>query len=150
MEKFLKFLKTESIGGHVIRFSLAGLLLFGGFTKLILVGALGHNLLGAIVIAAIETLAAFGLIIHYKRPEMGLAGAALAILAIIIRIIYSLNYVKESLTQTDSFLSAFATFLGLYNNGLFHIILLIGAAIYCMGNSYKNYFRNRLTQPWPH
>lgn len=150
MEKFLKFLKTESIGGQIIRFSLAGLLLFGGFTKLILVGALGQQLLGAILIAAIETLAAFGLIFHFRKPEMGIAGAMLAILSILIRIIYSLNYVKETLPNANNFLNALTAFLGVYNNGLFHISLLIGAAIYCLGNSYKEYIRNRLTQPWPH
>lgn len=150
MEKFLKFLKTESIGGQVIRFSLAGLLLFGGFTKLIIVGALGHQPVGAILIAAIETFAAFGLVLHYRKPEMGIAGGALALLAIFIRIIYSLNYVKETLPASGTFLNALSAFLGVYNNGLFHIILLIGAAIYCLGNSYKEYIRKRITQPWPH
>lgn len=150
MDKFLKFLKIESIGGHIIRFSLVGLLLFGGFTKLILVGAFVDGLFGAILVAAVETLAAFGLLIHYRKPIYGVAGGILAILSIVIRLIFSLNYVKENLSQTNSFLNAVNTFLGIYNNGLFHIILLLGAALYCLGNSYKEYIRDRITQPWPH
>lgn len=150
MEKFLNFLKTEAIGGTIIRLSLAGLLLFGGFTKLILVGALGNNLFGAVLMAAIETLAAFGLIIHYKMPVYGIAGAVLGLLSIFIRLVYSYNWVKHNILGTDSFLNAINSFLGTYNNGLFHIVLLIGSAIYCLGNSYKEYIRQRLTQPWPH
>jgi uncharacterized membrane protein YkgB len=150
MEQFLKYLKTESIGGHIIRMSLAGLLLFGGFTKLILVGALQHNLFGAVLIAAIETLAAFGLLIHYRMPIYGIVGAALALLSIVIRLVYSYNWVKDNVLGTDSYLNAINSFFGTYNNGLFHIVLLIGSAIYCLGNSYKEYIRLRLTQPWPH
>ena len=150
MEKFLKFLKTEAIGGQIIRISLAGLLLFGGFTKLILVGGLDSNLFSAVLMAAIETLAAFGLLIHYRMPVYGIAGGLLALLAIFIRLIYSYNWVKDSVLGTDSYLNAINSFLGTYNNGLFHIILLIGSAIYCLGNSYKEYIRQRLTQPWPH
>jgi uncharacterized membrane protein YkgB len=150
MEKFLKFLKTESIGGHIIRISLVGLLLFGGFTKLIIVGALETNLFGAVLIAAIETLAAFGLLIHYRMPTYGLVGAGLAIMAILIRLVYSYNWVNDNILRADSFLQGINSFLGTYNNGLFHIILLIGAAIYCLGNSYKAYIRQRITQPWPH
>lgn len=150
MEKFLKFLKTEAIGGHIIRLSLVGLLLFGGFTKLILVGALGTNLFGAVLIAAIETLAAFGLLIHYRMPTYGIIGAVLSLIAILIRLVFSYNWVKDNILRTDSYLQAINSFLGTYNNGLFHIILLIGAAVYCLGNSYKEYIRQRLTQPWPH
>jgi uncharacterized membrane protein YkgB len=150
MEKFLKFLKTEAIGGHIIRLSLVGLLLFGGFTKLILAGALEKNLIGAIFLAAIETFAAFGLLIHYRIPLYGLIGSALAIVAIIIRLIFSYNWVKDTILRTDSYLQAINSFLGTYNNGLFHIILLLGASIYCMGNSFKEYIRHRITQPWPH
>ncbi len=150
MEKFLKFLKTEAIGGQIIRISLVCLLLFGGFTKLILVGALGNNLFGAVLIAAIETLAAFGLLIHYRMPIYGMAGAVLALISIVIRLVYSYNWVKDNVLGTDSYLNAINSFLGTYNNGLFHIILLIGAAIYCLGNSYKEYIRQRITQPWPH
>lgn len=150
MEKFLKFLKTEAVGGQIIRLSLVGLLLFGGFTKLILIGALGNNLFGAVLIAAVETLAAFGLLIHYRMPIYGMAGAALALVSIVIRLVYSYTWVKDNVLRTDSYLNAINSFLGTYNNGLFHIILLIGAAIYCLGNSYKEYIRQRLTQPWPH
>lgn len=150
MEKFLKFLKTETIGGQIIRLSLAGLLLFGGFTKLILVGALGNNLFGAVLMAAIETLAAFGLLIHYRMPIYGVVGGILALLSIVIRLVYSYNWVKDKVLGTDSFLNAINSFLGTYNNGLFHIALLIGSAIYCLGNSYKEYIRQRITQPWPH
>ncbi|WP_158860151.1 hypothetical protein [Lunatibacter salilacus] len=150
MEQFLKFLKTEAIGGIIIRLSLVGLLLFGGFTKLILIGALENNIFGAVLVAAIETLAAFGLLIHYRMPIYGIAGALLALLAIFIRLVYSYNWVKDTVLGTDSYLNAINSFLGTYNNGLFHIVLLIGSAIYCLGNSYKEYIRQRLTQPWPH
>lgn len=150
MEKFLQYLKTESIGGHVIRWSLAGLLLFGGFTKLKLIGALDYNLFWAVLLAAIETFAAFGLLIHYKKPLIGIAGGILAILSIFTRLVFSINWVKTNLLQTDSFLNALNSFLGIYNNGLFHVILLFGAAVYCLGNSYKEYIRDRITQPWPH
>ncbi|NHE58052.1 hypothetical protein G9Q97_14650 [Cyclobacterium sp. GBPx2] len=150
MEKFLKYLKTESIGGHIIRISLACLLLFGGFTKLKLIGALEYNLFWAILLAGIETFAAFGLLIHYKRPLFGLAGGILAILSIFIRIVFSIGWVRDNVLQTDSFIVALNSIFGIYNNGLFHISLLFGAGIYCLGNSYKAYIKERITRPWPH
>ncbi|MEX2514391.1 MAG: hypothetical protein WD398_15920 [Cyclobacteriaceae bacterium] len=150
MEKFLQYLKTEAIGGHVIRLSLAGLLIFGGFTKLKLIGALEYNLFWAVLLAAIETFAAFGLLIHYKKPLVGVVGGLLAMLSIFTRLIFSINWVKREVLHTDSFMNAVNSFLGIYNNGVFHIILLFGAAIYCLGNSYKAYIKERITQPWPH
>ncbi len=150
MEKFLKYLKTESIGGHIIRISLACLLLFGGFTKLKLIGALEYNLFWAILLAGIETFAAFGLLIHYKRPLFGLAGGILAILSIFIRIVFSIGWVRDNVLQTDSFIVALNSIFGIYNNGLFHISLLFGAGIYRLGNSYKAYIKERITRPWPH
>lgn len=150
MEKFLKYLKTESIGGHLIRISLACLLLFGGFTKLKLIGALEYNLFWAILLAGIETFAAFGLLIHYKRPLFGLVGGALALLSIFIRLIFSIGWVRDHVVQTDSFMVALNSIFGIYNNGLFHITLLFGAGIYCLGNSYKAYIKERITRPWPH
>jgi len=150
VEKFLKYLKTESIGGHLIRISLACLLLFGGFTKLKLIGALEYNLFWAILLAGIETFAAFGLLIHYKRPLFGLVGGALALLSIFIRLIFSIGWVRDHVVQTDSFMVALNSIFGIYNNGLFHITLLFGAGIYCLGNSYKAYIKERITRPWPH
>ncbi|SHN29154.1 hypothetical protein SAMN04488057_1176 [Cyclobacterium lianum] len=150
MEKFLKYLKTESVGGHLIRISLACLLLFGGFTKLKLIGALDYNLFWAILLAGIETFAAFGLLIHYKRPILGLAGGVLALLSIFIRIVFSIGWVRDNVLQTDSFIVALNSIFGIYNNGLFHITLLFGAGIYCLGNSYKAYIKERITRPWPH
>ncbi|WP_222851997.1 hypothetical protein [Cyclobacterium plantarum] len=146
----MKYLKTESIGGHIIRISLACLLLFGGFTKLKLIGALEYNLFWAILLAGIETFAAFGLLIHYKRPLFGLAGGILAILSIFIRIVFSIGWVRDNVLQTDSFIVALNSIFGIYNNGLFHISLLFGAGIYCLGNSYKAYIKERITRPWPH
>jgi uncharacterized membrane protein YkgB len=150
MDKFLKFLKTEAIGGHIIRISLAGLLLFGGFTKMRLIGEMDFNIFWAVFVAAIETIAAIGLLVHYKRPVYGMIGGALALLSILLRLLFSLSWVKEHVLHSDSFWSAINTFLGIYNNGLFHITLLLGAGIYCLGGSYKNYIRERITQPWPH
>ncbi|WP_439482652.1 hypothetical protein [Cyclobacterium plantarum] len=146
----MKYLKTESIGGHIIRISLACLLLFGGFTKLKLIGALEYNLFWAILLAGIETFAAFGLLIHYKRPLFGLAGGILAILSIFIRIVFSIGWVRDNVLQTDSFIVALNSIFGIYNNGLFHISLLFGAGIYRLGNSYKAYIKERITRPWPH
>jgi hypothetical protein len=149
MEKFLKYLKTEAIGGQVIRYSLAGLLLFGGFAKLTLIGAMDYSILGAIVIAALETFSAIGLLYHFKTPFLGIIGGILAILSILIRLIYSLFWMKTDVIGIDSLWGAFQTLLAVFNNGLFYIILLFGAAIYCIGNSYKAYIRERITQPWP-
>lgn len=146
----MKYLKTESIGGHLIRISLACLLLFGGFTKLKLIGALEYNLFWAIILAGIETFAAFGLLIHYKRPVLGLAGGVLALLSIFIRIVFSIGWVRDNVLQTDSFIVALNSIFGIYSNGLFHITLLFGAGIYCLGNSYKAYIKERITRPWPH
>ena len=150
MEKFLKYLKIEGVGGHVIRISLACLLLFGGFTKLKLIGALEYSLFWAILLAGIETFAAFGLLIHYKKPLIGMVGGMLALLSIFTRVVFSIEWVRGHILQTDSFLSALNSIFGIYNNGLFHIALLFGAAIYCLGNSFKAYVAERITRPWPH
>ncbi|MBI0399827.1 hypothetical protein [Cyclobacterium marinum] len=150
METFLKYLKVEAIGGHIIRISLACLLLFGGFTKLTLIGALEYNLFWSIILAAIETFAAFGLIIHYKKPVIGIAAGVLAILSIFLRVVFSIGWVRDHILHSQSFLDAFGAILGVYNNGLFHIALLFGAGIYCLGNSYKAYIKERITKPWPH
>ncbi|MDO6438199.1 hypothetical protein Q4534_12315 [Cyclobacterium sp. 1_MG-2023] len=150
METFLKYLKAEAIGGHIIRISLACLLLFGGFTKLILIGALEYNLFWSIILAAIETFAAFGLLIHYKKPIIGIAAGVLAVLSIFLRVVFSIGWVRDHILQSHSFLDAFGAILGVYNNGLFHIALLFGAGIYCLGNSYKAYIKERITKPWPH
>ncbi len=149
MDKFLKYLKTEAIGGQVIRFSLAGLLLFGGFAKLTLIGAVEAHFVGAIIIAAIETLSAIGLLYHFKNPFLGIIGGILAIFCILLRLFYSLFWIKAEVTGIDSLWGALQGILTLFNNGLFYIILLFGAAIYCIGNSYKAYFKERITQPWP-
>ena len=149
MEKFLKYLKTESIGGHVIRFSLAGLLLFGGFAKLALVGDINSPLVGAILLASLETLSAIGLLYHFKIPLLGIFGGFLAIVCILIRLIFSLFWMKTEIIGIESIWGALHTVWYVFNNGLFFIILLFGAAVYCMGNSYKAYIRQRITQPWP-
>lgn len=149
MDKVLKFLKTEAIGGLIIRFSLAGLLLFGGFAKLIFIGEVNYNLAGAILIASIETISAIGLLYHYRAPMLGVIGGGLALVSIIIRFIYSLYWIKGAVSGDSSIWGAFLGIMTVFNNGLFYIILLFGAAIYCMGNSYKAYFRERITQPWP-
>ncbi len=149
MDKFLKFLKTEAIGGLIIRYSLAGLLLFGGFAKLILIGEINYNLLGAVIIAALETLSALGLLYHFKTPLLGVLGGGLAIICILIRFIYSLYWIKGEVTGLDSIWGAFQGMVSIFNNGLFYILLLFGAAIYCMGNSYKAYIHEKITQPWP-
>jgi len=150
MDRMLKYLKTEAIGGHIIRFSLAGLLLFGGFAKLTLIGELGYNIVGALIISAIETLSAIGLLYHFKRPLMGIMGGFLAIISILIRLLYSIHWIKNDGRGSDSIWGAFQHILSMFNNGLFYIILLFGAAIYCMGNSYKSYIHGRITKPWPH
>lgn len=149
MEKFLKFLKAEAIGGQIIRYALAGLLLFGGFAKLVLIGGTFFSFSGAVFIASLETLAAIGLIYHFKSPVLGIAGGILALLSITLRLIYSLSWVKKEIVGMDSLWDAAGMVLSTFNNGVFHIILLFGAAIYCTGNSYKEYIRARITQPWP-
>lgn len=149
MERFLKYLKTESIGGHVIRFSLAGLLLFGGFAKLALIGEISSPIVGAILLASIETLSAIGLLYHFKSPLLGIMGGLLAIFCILIRLIFSLFWMKTEVIGIDSIWGAFQVVLSVFNNGLFFIILLTGAAVYCLGNSYKAYIHQRITQPWP-
>ena len=149
MERFLKYLKTESIGGHVIRFSLAGLLLFGGFAKLALIGEISYPIAGTILLASIETLSAIGLLYHFKIPFLGIVGGFLAIFCILIRLIFSLFWMKTEMVGIESIWGAFHVVLSVFNNGLFFIMLLLGAAVYCMGNSYKAYIRQRITQPWP-
>ncbi|MEX2594711.1 MAG: hypothetical protein WD426_18225 [Anditalea sp.] len=149
MEKFLTYLKTEAIGGQVIRYSLAGLLLFGGFAKLTLIGAVDSHILWAIIIAALETLSAIGLLYHFKTPLLGILGGILATFCILIRFIYSLYWMKTGVIGIDSLWGAFQVILSVFNNGLFYVILLFGAAIYCIGNSYKAYVQERITQPWP-
>lgn len=149
MERFLKYLKTESIGGHLIRFSLAGLLLFGGFAKLALIGEISSPIVGAILLASIETLSAIGLLYHFKSPLLGIMGGLLAIFCILIRLIFSLFWMKTEVIGIDSIWGAFQVVLSVFNNGLFFIILLTGAAVYCLGNSYKAYIHQRITQPWP-
>jgi len=149
MEKFLKYLKTEAIGGWMIRYSLAGLLLFGGFAKLTLIGGIENPVVWAIIIAAIETISALGLILHSKNPLYGMIGGFLAIICVLIRLVYSLFWVKAEFLGINSIWEAFQVILSLFNNGLFFIILLFGAAVYCMGNSYKAYIHERITQPWP-
>jgi uncharacterized membrane protein YkgB len=111
---------------------------------------LEYNLFWSIILAAIETFAAFGLIIHYKKPLMGIAAGVLAVLSIFLRVIFSIGWVRDHILQSHSFLDAFGAILGVYNNGLFHIALLFGAGIYCLGNSYKAYIKERITKPWPH
>lgn len=149
MEKFLKFLKAEAIGGQIIRYALAGLLLFGGFAKLVLLGETYFSFSGAVFIASLETMAAIGLIYHFRSPSLGIIGGILAFLCIILRLIYSLSWVKKEIVGMGSLWEAFEVVLSTFNNGIFHIILLFGAAIYCTGNSYKEYIRQRITQPWP-
>ncbi|HLW18675.1 MAG TPA: hypothetical protein VKX33_00030 [Cyclobacteriaceae bacterium] len=149
MEKFLKYLKTEAIGGLMIRYSLAGLLLFGGFAKLTLIGGIEDPIIWAIFIAAIETLAALGLLLHSKNPLYGILGGFLAVFCVLIRLVYSLFWIKAEIIGVNSVWEAFQVVLSLFNNGLFFVILLFGAAIFCIGNSYKAYIHRRITQPWP-
>lgn len=149
MDTFLKYLKAEAIGGQIIRYSLAGLLLFGGFTKLILIGETDFSFLEAVFIAALETLSAIGLVYHFKSPLWGIFGGIMALLCIVIRLIYSLSWIKREIIGVDSIWNAFEVVISTFNNGIFHIVLLFGAAIYCIGNSYKEYIRERITQPWP-
>lgn len=149
MEKFFKFLKTEAIGGQIIRYALAGLLLFGGFAKLVFIGDPHFSFSAAVVLASLETMAAIGLIYHFRSAIFGIIGGAMALLCITIRLIYSLTWVNREIVGMGSLLDAAELVLSTFNNGIFHIILLFGAAIYCMGNSYKEYIRERITQPWP-
>src|SRR5690554_4762370 len=149
MEKFLKYLKTEAIGGLIIRYSLAALLLFGGFAKLTLIGGVEDPLLWAIFIATIETIAALGLLLHSKNPLYGIIGGFLAVVCVLIRLLYSLFWIKAKVIGVNTVWESFQVILSLFNNGLFFIILLFGAAIYCIGNSYKAYIHGRITQPWP-
>lgn len=149
MEKFLKFIKAEAIGGQIIRYALAGLLLFGGFAKLVLIGETYFSFSGAVFIASLETLAAIGLIYHFRSPALGIVGGILALLCITLRLIYSLAWVKNKIVGMGSLWDAVEVVFNTFNNGIFHIILLFGAAIYCTGNSYKDYIRGRITQPWP-
>jgi len=149
MDKFLRFLKTEAIGGLIIRFSLAGLLLFGGFTKFTLIGAEGYSLEGAILMAAIETIASFCLIFHFRHPIMGILGGSLALLSVIIRFVFTLYWIRVEVTTIDSLFESFNIMTLVFNSGMFHIFLLVGASVYCIGNSYKDYIRARITQPWP-
>src|SRR5690606_26965200 len=139
MERYLKYLKTEAVGGQVIRYSLAGLLLFGGFAKLVLIGKMDYPIVGAILIAGLETLSAIGLLYHFKVPLYGILGGILAIFCILIRLIYSIFWMKSTVTGIDSLWGAFQAILSIFNNGLFFILLLFGAGIYCVGNSYKAY-----------
>ncbi|WP_143962205.1 hypothetical protein [Litoribacter populi] len=150
MEKFLKFLKTETIGGLIIRFSLAGLLLFGGFTKFTLIGAEGYSLQGAILMAGIETISSFCLIYHFRNPLMGIVGGLLALLSVVVRFIFTLYWIRTEVSSINSFFESFNIMTLIFNNGMFHIFLLIGAAVYCIGNSYKAYITERITKPWPH
>ena len=76
-------------------------------------------------------------------------GGFLAIICVLIRLVYSLFWVKAEVLGINSIWEAFQVILSLFNNGLFFIILLFGAAVYCMGNSYKAYIHERITQPWP-
>lgn len=149
MERYLKYLKTEAVGGQVIRYSLAGLLLFGGFAKLVLIGKMDYPIVGAILIAGLETLSAIGLLYHFKVPLYGILGGILAIFCILIRLIYSIFWMKSTVTGIDSLWGAFQAILSIFNNGLFFILLLFGVGIYCVGNSYKAYIHQRITQPWP-
>jgi hypothetical protein len=149
MEKFLKYLKAEAIGGQVIRYSLAGLLLFGGFSKLVLIGETYFSFSGAVFIASLETLSAIGLIYHFRSPVLGITGGILALLCISIRLMYSLSWIKREIIGVSSLWGSLEVIVTTFNNGIFHIVLLFGAAIYCTGNSYKEYFRQRITQPWP-
>ena len=149
MEKFLKFLKTEAIGGHIIRLSLSGLLLFGGFAKLTLIGEVNYGVSLAVIIASMETLGAIFLLYHFRRPFVGILGGILAFLCIIHRLFYALFWIKSQNFGEDSILEAFGLLISTFNNGLFHILILLGAAIYCMGNSYKLYIKTGITQPWP-
>ncbi|KEO72753.1 hypothetical protein [Anditalea andensis] len=149
MEKFLKLLKIETLGGLIIRFSLAGLLLFGGFSKFTLIGAEGYSLQGAILMAAIETISSFGILYHFKNPIMGIIGGLLALVSVIIRFVFTLYWLRTEIGSINSLFESFNIMTLVFNNGMFHIFLLIGASIYCTGNSYKHYITNRLTQPWP-
>lgn len=149
MEKFLKYLKTEAIGGQIIRYSLAGLLLFGGFAKLVLFGESRFSFLQSVFIASLETASAIGLIYHFRSPLLGIIGGVLALICIFLRLIYSLAWVKNEIIGIDSLWNSFELVLSTFNNAIFHILLLVGAAIYCIGNSYKAYFRDRITEPWP-
>lgn len=149
MEKLLKLLKAEAIGGQIIRYSLAGLLLFGGFAKLVLIGGTYFSFLESVFIASLETLSAIGLIYHFRSPLLGIVGGILALVCITIRLIYSLSWIKKEIIGVNSLWDSIEIILTTFNNGVFHIILLFGAAIYCTGNSYKNYFKERITQPWP-
>lgn len=149
MEKFLKFLKAEAIGGQIIRYSLAGLLLFGGFTKLVFIGETHFSFLESVFMATLETLSALGLIYHFKSPLLGVVGGILAILCILVRLFYALSWIQREIIGVESLWSSFEVVLSTFNNGIFHIVLLFGAAIYCVGNSYKEYIRQRITQPWP-
>jgi len=149
MEKFLRLLKIETIGGLVIRFSLAGLLLFGGFTKFTLIGAEGYSLQGAILMAAIETVSSFCILYHFRNPIMGIFGGILALFSVIIRFIFTLYWLRVEVANIDSLFESFNIMTLIFNNGMFHIFLLIGASIYCTGNSYKAYITERITQPWP-
>lgn len=149
MEKLLKLLKAEAIGGQIIRYSLAGLLLFGGFAKLVLIGGTYFSFLESVFIASLETLSAIGLIYHFRSPLLGIVGGILALVCITIRLIYSLSWIKKEIIGVNSLWDSIEIILTTFNNGIFHIILLFGAAIYCTGSSYKNYFRERITQPWP-
>jgi hypothetical protein len=149
MEKLLKLLKAEAVGGQIIRYSLAGLLLFGGFAKLILIGESHFSFLESIFFASLETLSAIGLIYHFRSPLFGIVGGILALVCIAIRLIYSLSWVKREIIGVSSLWNSMEVIFTTFNNGIFHIVLLFGAAIYCTGNSYKEYVRKRITQPWP-
>lgn len=149
MEKFLKLVKVESIGGIIIRFSLAGLLLFGGFTKFRLIGAEGYSLQGAILMASIETISSFCILYHFRRPIMGIIGGTLALISVIIRFIFTLYWLRSEVVNIDTLFESLNIMTIVFNNGMFHIFLLVGSCIYCTGNSYKAYLTQRLIQPWP-
>lgn len=149
MEKLLKLLKAEAVGGEIIRYSLAGLLLFGGFAKLILIGETHFSFLETVFFASLETLSAIGLIYHFRSSLFGIVGGTLALVCIAIRLIYSLSWVKREIIGVGSLWDSMEVIFTTFNNGIFHIVLLFGAAIYCTGNSYKEYVRKRITQPWP-
>lgn len=149
MEKFLRLLKVETVGGLIIRFSLAGLLLFGGFTKFRLIGAEGYSLQGAILMASIETISSFCILYHFRRPLMGIIGGILAVISVIIRFVFTLYWLRAEVVNIDTLFESLNIMAIIFNNGMFHIFLLVGACIYCTGNSYKAYITLRITRPWP-
>jgi len=131
-------LKIEKIGKKSLRFGMVTYLLFIGMLNFNNTLISNNDWIQSIILFIIVFVTAVLLLMHYKKPHLGVVGGFLAALLFLITVIY-LFYIEISSGIPISLI-----FLHVIKD-----VMLTFAAIILAGESLKEMIREKITKPFP-